>query len=166
MGRAQVTFAEVLWGATGSHVTRSDVTGSMFSACATGSGAISTLMGLFDRKWRQSRDQKMPCPEAVLIGSRFCACPAFSPRAFFLSSSTMATGCDQGSLDPFGFPWVCTCATPVVTEGHVTHFGSVLGVFSTTSASYDHRKPCVLYLAWWLELALVICPFYFHIVSI
>jgi hypothetical protein len=44
--------------------------GSMFCACATGSCAISTLLGPFDRKW--------PWPEAVLIGSRFCACPAFS----------------------------------------------------------------------------------------
>jgi hypothetical protein len=38
-------------------------------------------------KWR---DRKRPCPEVVLIGSRFCACPAFSPR-FFLSSSTVVT---------------------------------------------------------------------------
>jgi hypothetical protein len=45
------------------------------------------------------------------------------------------------------------------------HFGSVLVVFSTTSASYNHRKFRVLYLAWLLELALVICPFYFRIVS-
>jgi hypothetical protein len=43
-------------------------------------------------------------------------------------------------------------------------FGSVHGVFSMTSASYNHRKPRVLYLAWLLELGLVICPFYFHIV--
>jgi hypothetical protein len=28
MGTAQATFAEVLWGATGSHVTGSDATGS------------------------------------------------------------------------------------------------------------------------------------------
>jgi hypothetical protein len=40
-------------------------------------------------------------------------------------------------------------------------FGSVIVVFSTTSASYDPRKLCVLYLAWSLELALVICPLLF-----
>ena len=40
---------------------------------------------------------------------------------FFLSSSTMATGCDRRSLDP-GFPWVCatgSCATPVVVVNNV-----------------------------------------------
>jgi hypothetical protein len=40
MGTAQLVFAEVMWGATGSHVTGSDVShvnGSMFCACATGS---------------------------------------------------------------------------------------------------------------------------------
>jgi hypothetical protein len=52
-----------------------------------------------------------------------------------------------------------------VTSLDKCRIGSVLGVFSTTSASYNHRKPRVLYLAWWLELALVICPFYFRIVS-
>jgi hypothetical protein len=110
---------------------------------------------------------KVTWPEGALTGSRFCACPDFSLR-FFLSSSNMAT---EGHLTPSGFPWVCACATgscttPVVTEGHVIPFGSVLGVFSTTSVSYNHRKPRILYLAWWLELALVICPFYFRIVSI
>ena len=35
---------------------------------------------------------------------------------------------------------------PDVTEGHVTPVGSVHGVFSTTSASYNPRKPRVLYL--------------------
>ena len=38
----------------------------------------------------KSRDRKRPCPEVVLTRSRFCACPAFSPR-FFLSSSTVVT---------------------------------------------------------------------------
>jgi hypothetical protein len=33
-----------------------------------------------------------------------------------------------------------------------------LEVFSMTSVSYNHRKPSVLYLAWLLELVLVICP--------
>ena len=146
---------------------RYSVSGGILCACATGSCAISALVGVFWPEVTKSRDPNNPCPEAVLIGSRFCACPAFSPR-FFLSCSNMAT---EGHLTPSGFPWVCACATgscttPVVTEGHVIPFGSVLGVFSTTSVSYIHRKPRVLYLAWWLELALVICPFYFRIVSI
>ena len=119
--------------------------------------------------------------------------PGFFLR-FFLSSSNMATGCDLRSLDPFGVP------LGVLMRNRKLHntgsdrrsldpFGSVHGVFSMTSASYNHRKPRilylawwlelntrilylawllelntrVLYLAWWLELALVICTFYFHI---
>ena len=64
-------------------------------------------------------------------------------RRFFLSSSNMAT---EGHLTPSGFPWVYatgSCATTVVTEGNVTPFGSVHGVFSTTPASYiqhGHRN--------------------------
>jgi hypothetical protein len=42
-----------------------------------------------------------PLHEVALTGSRFCACPAFF-RVVFLSSSTMTTGCDRRSLDPFG----------------------------------------------------------------
>ena len=38
----------------------------------------------------KSHDRKRLCPEVVLTRSRFCACPAFSPR-FFLSSSTVVT---------------------------------------------------------------------------
>ena len=49
--------------------------------------------------------------------------PGFFPR-FFLSSSNMATRCDRRSLDPLSMsPWVYatgSCATSVVTEGHVT----------------------------------------------
>jgi hypothetical protein len=83
----------------------------------------------------KSRDRKKPCPEVALTGSRFSACPAFS-CVFFFSSSNMAT---EGHLTPSGFPWVYSsgsCATPVVAKGHVTPFGSVHMVFSTTSASY------------------------------
>jgi hypothetical protein len=89
---------------------------------------------------------------------------------FFLSSSNMATGCDQRSLDPFGVPLgVCMrnrklCNSRSDRRSRES-FGSVHGVFSTTSASYNPRKPRVLYSAWWLELALVICPFYFRIVN-
>ena len=93
----------------------------------------------------KSRDWKRPCPEVALTGRRFCACPAFS-RAFFLVVVTWlpkVTWSLRGSL------WVYatgSCATPVMTEGHVTPLGSILGVFSTTSASYNPRKPRVLYL--------------------
>jgi hypothetical protein len=89
------------------------LSGSMFCACATGSCAISALVGPFDRKWRQSRDRKRPCPEVALTGSRFCARPTFS--ALF-------------SLQYYhvyrisGFPWVCatgSCATPVVVVNNV-----------------------------------------------
>jgi hypothetical protein len=159
----------------------------MFCPCATGSCAISALVWPFDRKWRQLRDRKRPCPEV-------CSAHARLFPALFLSSSNMATGCDLRSLDPFGVP------LGVLMRNRKLHntgsdrksldpFGSVHGVFSMTSASYNHRKPRilylawwlelntrilylawllelntrVLYLAWWLELALVICTFYFHI---
>ena len=46
--------------------------------------------GAFWPEVTKSPDLKRPCPEAVLMGSRFCACPAFS-RVFFLSSSTVVT---------------------------------------------------------------------------
>jgi hypothetical protein len=76
----------------------------------------------------------------ALTGSRSCACPAFS-RVFFLVVEPDVT---KGHLTPSEFPWVC--ATPVVTEGHVIPLGNGRGVFSTTSASYNPRKPLVLYL--------------------
>jgi hypothetical protein len=91
--------------------------------------------------------------------------PGFSPR-FFLSSSSMATGCDLRSLDPFGVALDVRMRNRKMRNTCSDPFGSVLGVFYTTSAFYYHRKPRVLYLAWLLELALVICSFYFHIVSI
>ena len=132
MGTAQLAFEVVMWGsATGSdrvrmrnlrwrhwpwpEVTSPVVMGSMFCACATGSCAISVLVGPFDRKWQSH------VTERALTGSMFCAFPAFS-RVFFLSSSNMAT--------------LGSCATPIMTEGHVIPSE----VFSTTSASYNHRK--------------------------
>ena len=104
-------------------------------------------------------------PGAVLTGSMFCACPAFSPAFFFLSSSTVVPwlpDVTEDHLTPFGF----LLGVRMHNRRSCDPFGSVHGVFSTTSASYNHRKPRVLYLAWLLELALVICPFYFRIVSI
>jgi hypothetical protein len=134
--------------------------------------------GAFWPEVTKSPDRKRPCPEVVLTRSMFYACPAFSPR-FFLSSSNMATGCDRRSLDPFGVPLgVCMRNRKLRNTRSDRRsrdpFGSVIEVFSTTSASYNHRKPRVLYLAWlpelpthvlylamWLELALVICPLLF-----
>ena len=89
--------------------------------------------------------------------------PGFFPRFFPLSSTVVTWLPDviKGHLTPSGK----LHNTPSDLRSR-DPFGSVLGVLSTTSASYDHRKPSILYLAWLLELALVICPFYFHIVSI
>ena len=69
--------------------------------------------GTFWPKVTKSRYRKRPGPEVFLTGSRFCACPAFSPR-FFLSSSNMATGCDLRSLDPLRGS--LGCAQPEVVQ--------------------------------------------------
>ena len=100
------------------------LTGSMLcAACATGSCAISTLVGPFDRKWQshvtgRGSVRKCPWPEDVL------RMPGFFPHLFFLVV-TWLPDVTEGHLTPSGFPWMCTCATgscaiPVVTEGHVT----------------------------------------------
>ena len=151
MGTAQLVFAvERCGGSTGSHVTGSDV--SHVPCQEVYSAYAQPEVAPYPPQWghlpevTKSHDRKWPCPEAALIGSRFCACPAFS-RVFFLVV----------------VPWL-----PDVTEGHLTPFGvhlgvrmrnqklcntrsskqCWLGVFSTTSASYDHRKPRIQYLAW------------------
>ena len=108
------------------------------------------------------------------IGSMFCTCatgsvafwpevtkshdrkyvlpiPGFSPR-FFLSSSNMAT--------------LGSCAIPVMTEGHVTPSEVSLECSLRRPRPITIGKPRVLYLSWLLEVSLVICPFYFRIVSI
>ena len=86
----------IIWGgATGSDVTGCDV------SHVTGSDPVRKyVLRMHNRKLRHIA---LMGPEVALTGSRFCACPAFPPR-FFLSSSTMITGCDQRSLDPFGVP--------------------------------------------------------------
>jgi hypothetical protein len=127
-----------------------------------------------DRKWRHMhhirpsmafwpevtklRDRKRPCPEAVLIGSRFCACPTF-PRAFFLVVVTWLRMWPKVTWPSFGVPldFACatgSCATPVVTEGHVIPWRCPWGVL------YDVR---VLYLAWLLELNTRVFFFFFKI---
>ena len=104
----EVTWPEVTWPEVTS-VTLPEVTSvtlpevtlswSIFCACATGSCAISSLVGAFWPEVTKSRDRKTPCPEVSMTGSRFCACPAF-PRVFLSSR----TGCDRRLLDPFGVP--------------------------------------------------------------
>ena len=134
-GYSSVNIWGVLWGgATGSHVTGSymsgsDVShvteskhqsgalsGSMFCACATESCAISAPVGLFDRKWRQSRDRKKLWPE---VGS---AHARIFPRAFFLVVVPWRPDATKGHLTPFGVPLGLrngSCATPVVVVNNV-----------------------------------------------
>ena len=106
------------------------LSGSRFCACSTGSCTISTLAGPFDRKW--------PCPEAVMTGSRFCACPAFFLVVVpWLPKVTWVCACATGS-----------CATPVMTEGHVTPSEVSLGcslrrprpIFSMVTGT-SHPRP-------------------------
>jgi hypothetical protein len=154
MGTDKVVFAEERWGATGSHVTGSHVTGSHVTGSdvshVTGSDTSHVpcrkyVLRMCIRKlhnirlsvafWPEvtkSRDRKRPCPEALLTGSRFCACPVF-PRVFFSVVVTWLPDVAKGHLTPSGFPWVCacatgSCATPVVTEGHVIHWKCPWGV--------------------------------------
>jgi len=51
----EVTWLEMMWPEV-TTVTRPEasLTGSMLCACATGSSAISAIVGPFYRKWRQS----------------------------------------------------------------------------------------------------------------
>ena len=110
--------------------------------------------GAFWPEVTKSRDRKRPWPEVC------SALPRLFPAFFFLLVVvTWLPDVTEGHLTPFRVLLVCTCATgscatSVVTEGQVTP----LEVFSMTSVSYNHRKPSVLYLAWLLELVLVICP--------
>jgi hypothetical protein len=73
------------------------MSGSMFYACATGSCAISVLVGIFTGSdVSHVTDRKRP----ALTGSMFCACPVFSTHLFISSStSTMDTECDLRSRD-------------------------------------------------------------------
>ena len=119
----------------------------MFCACTIGSCAISALVGPFDRKWSW--------PEV---------CSAHAPF-FFLVVVTWLPDMTEGHLTSFGVPLGIRMRNRKLCNTRSSSKQCWLGVFSTTSASYNHRKPRFLYLAWLLELALVICPFYFHIES-
>ena len=98
------------------------MSGSMFCASATGSCAISALVGPLDRKW-QSRDRKRSWPEVCSAHARL-----FPPAFFFLVVVQLYHGYRMWpkiTWPPSGFSWVCacttgSCATPVMTEGHVT----------------------------------------------
>ena len=147
MGTDKVAFEGEQWRATGSdvsHETGSDV--SHVPCPEVGSAHVQPEVAPYPPSrafWPEvtkSRDWKRPCPEVAMTGRRFSACPAFF-RAFFLVVVTWlpkVTWSLRGSLLVYA---TGSCATPVMTEGHVTPLGSIIGVFSTTSASYNPRKP-------------------------
>jgi len=127
---------------TGSHVTESAPTGNMLCACATGSCAISALVGPFHRKWRHksSRDPlgfpwkggvracaTGSCTISTLVGPflfRVRACATVSRVFSYSSSSTVVQ-----------VPWI------PVTEGHLTPSGIPLGVrMRNRNLRTFHRK--------------------------
>jgi hypothetical protein len=127
MGTAQVAFAEERWGANGS-----DVSGSHMTGHDVNHRDRKYVLRMRNRKLHNIRPSvafwpevtSVTWPEEALSGSMFCAYPAFS-RAFFLVVVTWLPDVTKGHLTPSGFPWVCACATgssttPVVTEGHLT----------------------------------------------
>jgi hypothetical protein len=65
----------------------------------------------------------------------------------------MATECDRRSLDPLRGSLGVRMRNRKLRNTRSDRrsrdpFGSVLVVFSTTAASYNPRKPRVIYLAW------------------
>jgi hypothetical protein len=84
----------------------------------------------------------------------FCACLVFSP-AFFLSSTKCSIvvpwllEVTKGHLTPSGFPCVCacatgSCATPVVTEGHVTLSEVSLGCSGSFAPILNNMRPMTI----------------------
>jgi hypothetical protein len=163
MGTDKLLFeGERCRGATGSHVTGSDVTGSDMTGSdvshVTGSDHVRKyILHMRNRKLPHIRLSRGFWPEVTvtwleeaLSGSGpdrkwVLRMPGFFPR-FFLSSRTR---CDQRSLDPLRSS--LEYAQPEVVQHPqwpkvTSSLGSVLWVFSTTYASYNPRKPCVLYL--------------------
>ena len=165
-----------MWGSTGSHVTGSDVShvtgsspdrkwrqspGSMFCACATGSCAISAVVGprkwrqSRDRKWRQSRDRKWPWPEEALSGSvrvRMCNRKLHNrfPRFFLLYYKYHGY-----RRSPEG----CAHFSPEVGYRKCV-FPAVLSYYSSWDVLCDVR---VLYLAWLPMLSTPFPPFSYNI---
>jgi len=151
MGTAQVAFAVVelrLWSYRKWRQSRDRkwprpeeaLSGSMFCACATGSWAISAIVG--SRKWRQSRDQsrdrKRLCPEVITCATGSCATVSrvFSTLVVVLwlpkvIRRVCATGgCATGS-------WLQEVRVPAIfPRFFLTLVVQKVGVFSTTSASY------------------------------
>jgi hypothetical protein len=128
---------------------------------------------------QKSRDRKRHCPEVAMSRSgpdrsRFRSLRVL--RHFRLRMRT-SKGTPKGSSDlrshlvamllllrkkPSGFPCVCacatgSCATPVMTEGHVTPSEVSLGCSLRRPRPITRGNLRVLYLAWLLELNLVIC---------
>ena len=143
MGTSQAIFAvdqDQKWRQTRDRKWRQSraLSGSSFFACATGSCAISALVGPFDRKLQSHVTGSDPDRKYVL------PVPGFPPR-FFLSSSTVVTwlpDVTEDHLTSSEFPWVCacatgSCATPVVTESHVTP--------SEVSLGCSLRRPCPIF---------------------
>ena len=97
---------------TGSDV--SHVSGSMFYACATGSCAISALVRPFSQEVTKSRDRKRSCPALLFFPRTFF--PRIFPPYFF---------------SRIFFPYFFFSSSST---------SCWFGVFSATSASYDHRK--------------------------
>jgi hypothetical protein len=77
--------------------------------------------------------------------------PGFFPRFFFLVVVTGLPHVTQAQLTPLGVLLgvrnrkLCNIRNDRRSRDP---FGSVHGVFSTTSASNNPRKPRILYLAW------------------
>jgi hypothetical protein len=164
-GYSSVSIWGVLWGGateshvtgsymSGSYVTGSDVShvteskhqsgalsGSMFCACATESCAIFAPVGLFDRKWRKSRDRKKLWPE---VGS---AHARIFPRAFLLVVVPWRPDATKGHLTPFGVPLGLRNRKLCNTRSSGKQCW--LGVFSMTFASYNHRKPPRPIFSYW-----------------
>ena len=95
----------------------------------------SRMLSPFHRKWQSHVTGRGP------VRKWPCAWPVF-PAFFSLSSSTVLTwlpDVTEGHLTPFGVPlWVRMYNRS--DQRSRDPFGSVLGVFSTMSASHNHRK--------------------------
>ena len=117
-----------------SHVIGSDISHVPFpevcSAHAQPEVDISALVGPFDRKWSW--------PEV---------CSAHAPF-FFLVVVTWLPDVTEGHLTSFGVPLGVLMRNRKLCNTCSSSKQCWLGVFSTTSASYNHRKPRILYLAW------------------
>jgi hypothetical protein len=128
MGTAQVTVAVELPEVT--LVTWPKVMSVTWPEVCT----ISALVGTFDRKWQshvtgRGHVRKRSWPEVGSAHERL-----FPPAFFFLVVVPWPPNVTEDHLIPSRFPWMCacatrSCATPVVTEGHVTPSEVSLGSY-------------------------------------